>query len=79
MSPVEREHDGGEEREVGQAQDELHSQLGVVRLSCGPVRAGGAAVSSLAGAGGEEGEAGTEDLPAVTVRTAASRALARPH
>ena len=79
MSPVEGEHDGRHQGQVGDGQDQPHRQLGVVGLGRGAVGAGGAAVARLAGAGGEEREAGTEDLPAVSVRAAASRALARPH
>ena len=81
MLPVEREHDGGQEGEVGDGQDEPHGQLGVVGLCRHPVRAGRAPPASLTGAGGEQGEAGTDrtdDLPALAVRAAASRALAGP-
>ena len=79
MSPVEGEHDGREEGEVGDGEDQPHRELGVVRLGRAAIRAGGAPVAGLAGAGGEEREAGTGDLAAVTVRTAVRRTLARPH
>ena len=51
VPPVDGQHDGGEEREVGDGEDEPHSELGVVRLSCSPVRAGGTTISGLTGAG----------------------------
>ena len=79
MFPVEGEHDGGEEGEVGDGQDQPHGELGVVRLGGAAIRAGRAPVVRLAGAGGEERQAGAEDLPALPVRAAASRALPRPH
>ena len=76
MSPVEGEHDGREEGEVGDGEDQPHRELGVVRLGRAAIRAGGAPVAGLAGAGGEEGEARSDDLPTLAVRTTASRALA---
>ena len=51
MFPVEREHDGGQEGEVGDGQDEPHSELGVVGLSSAAIRAGRAPVAGLTGAG----------------------------
>ena len=76
VSPVDGEHDAGQQGEVGDAQDESDGQLGVVGLRPAVVLAGGAPVSGLAAAGGEDGQAGRDDLPTLSAGPAVPGTLA---